>query len=149
MSLRRLLLGLLVICIPAAAFAADFTTPENAIRSLEAAYINKDIEAAVAAKDFMEEARLMLLGIDPDFSKDNELIRKTAEVLELSFRKEIKEGGFPDFGELQCSLGKPENVTPTLVKVTERCVFPDGGMSAEDLHVFNGPEGWRVVVVQD
>ena len=145
---RGLLAGLLAIGIPAAAFAADFTTPENAIRSLEAAYINKDLEAAVAAKDFIEEARLMLFSINPEFSKDPELIRKTADVLELSFRKEIKDSGFPDFAELKCSLGAPENISSTLVKVAERCVFPDGGTSVEDLHVFNGAQGWRVVVVQ-
>ena len=147
-SPRKLLAGLLAIGLPAAAFAADFTTPENAIRSLEDAYISEDIEAAVAAKDFTEEARLMSLSINPELAKDPAMITKTAEVLELSFRKQIEESGFPDFSGLKCSLGEPENVGPTLVKVTERCVFPDGGTSVEDLHVFSGAQGWRVVVVQ-
>ena len=146
--LRRLLAGLLAIGIPAAAFAADFTTPQNAVRALEEAYINKDIDAAVAAKDFTEEARLMLLSINPQFAKDPEMIEKTAEVLELSFRKEMKESGFPDFSGLKCSLGEPENVTPSLVKVMERCVSPNGSASIEDVHVFNGAQGWRIVIVQ-
>jgi hypothetical protein len=148
-SLPKLLVGVFLAGLPAASFAADFTTPENAIRSLEAAYIDEDLEAAVAAKDFTEEARLMLLSINAEFSKDPDLIGKTANVLELSFRKEMKESGFPDFGGLKCSLGEPEEVTATLVKVVERCVSPDGNATVEDIHVFNGAEGWRVVVVQD
>ena len=148
-SLRYLALGLLATGMPASSFAADFTTPENAIRSLEAAYIDKDIEAAVAAKDFTEEGRLMLLNINPEFAKDPELIGKAAEVLELSFRQEMKEKGFPNFADLKCSLGKPENVTPTLVKITERCVLPDGGTSVQDLHVFNGAQGWRLIVLPE
>src|SRR6478735_8084955 len=40
--------------------AKDFTTPEGAILCLEDAYRRRDIEAAIAAKDFKTEARLML-----------------------------------------------------------------------------------------
>jgi hypothetical protein len=138
-----------VIAMPALAFAADFTTPQNAIRSLEAAYISKDLEAAVAAKDFAEEARRMLLRMSADFSNDPELVQKTAEVLEFSFRKQIKESGFPNFSEVKCSLGEPDYVSPTLVKVMERCTLPDGGTSVQYLLVFKGPKGWRVVDVED
>jgi len=145
----RFVLTVLAIGIPAAAGAADFTTPENAIRALETAYINKDVEAAVAAKDFTEEARLLLQSMDPAFAEDPEMLRKTAELLELSFRRQMKEIGFPDFSDVECSLGKPKTVTPTLVKITERCVFADGGAETEDLHVFNSDKGWRVVVVPE
>jgi len=143
-----LLAGLLAIGVSASAFAADFTTPQSAIRSLEEAYINKDIEAAVAAKDFTEEARLMLLGLKAEFAEDPELVRQTAEVLELSFRNDIKATGFPDFSDLKCSQGEAETISPSLVKVTERCVSPDGGTSTQDLRVFNGAQGWRVIGVE-
>ncbi|HET6159745.1 MAG TPA: hypothetical protein VFE34_15470 [Dongiaceae bacterium] len=148
-SFSRLMASLLAIGMPAPAFAADFTTAESAIRSLEEAYIKKDIEAAVAAKDFTEEARLMLQGLDAEFPNDPEMVRMTAEVLELSFRNDIKASGFPNFSELKCSLGETDNVTPTLVKVTERCIFPDGGTSIQHLQVFNGAQGWRVIGVLD
>src|SRR4029453_7472664 len=103
-SLIGPLAAVIAIATPADALAADFTTPQNAIRSLEAAYINKDIEAAVAAKDFTEEARLMLQNMDPAFAEDPEMLKKTAELLELSFRKQMTEVGFPDFSGLTCSL---------------------------------------------
>jgi hypothetical protein len=76
----------------------DFSTPEGAIKALEAAYISKDIEAAVAAKDFNEEARLMMVRLHPQYANDSEILSKTAEALELSFRKQMREKGFPDFG---------------------------------------------------
>lgn len=127
--------------------APDFSTPEGAIRALENAYANQNIEEAVAAKDFSEEARLMLVRINPQLAGDAEILKKTTEVLELAFRKKIKDDGFPDLKEIHCSLNNPQQVTDTLVKVTESCRFPDGTTSMEDLHVAKGPKGWRVVVV--
>lgn len=147
MSLLNVQAFLLAVSLPGVALAADFSTPQNAIRSLEAAYISKDVEAAVAAKDFNEEARLMLQSMDPQFAEDSEMLKKTADLLELSFRKQMKDIGFPDFSSVECSLGEPKTVTPAFVKVAERCVSPDGGVTEEDVHVFNGPKGWRVVVV--
>lgn len=130
------------------AFAApDFTTPEAAIRTLEAAYANRNTDEAVAAKDFNEEARLMVLRINPELAGDAEVLKQTAEVLELAFRKQLKDIGFPDFSSLTCSLSKPEQVTDTLVKVTETCHYQNGETSVEVLHVTKGSNGWRVVVV--
>src|SRR5690348_17740688 len=64
----------------------DFTTPEGAILCLEDAYRKRDIDAAVAAKDFKTEARLMLEKTDFKICINDETVAKTAEVLELSFR---------------------------------------------------------------
>jgi hypothetical protein len=128
-------------------FATSFSTPENAIKTLEAAYVKKDIEAVVAARDFLNEAKLMLKNINPEFANDPEILKQTTEVLELSFRKEMKEAGFPDFSNLRCSLGKVQSVSPSLVKLTETCIFPDGGTSVQDIHVFKSEKGWRVVNV--
>ena len=132
---------------PAVGLAADFSTPEAAVRSLESAYVRKDIEAAVAAKDFVTEARLTLKQIGPDLSNDQAIIRQTAEVLELSYRNEMKTNGFPDFSNLKCSFERKVELAPDLVKLTEVCLFPDGGKSVQDVHVSRGEDGWRVVVV--
>jgi hypothetical protein len=132
--------------IPMALAAPDFTTPEAAIKALEAAYANRNIADAVAAKDFDEEARLMLLRIKPELAEDADVLKQTAEVLELSFRKQIDKDGFSDFTTLKCSLSMPDHVSETLVKVTETCLWPDGITSVEDLHVSKGANGWRVVV---
>jgi hypothetical protein len=145
MNVLRWLLAL-AAAVPVAS-ATDFSTPESAVRALEDAYIQKDIEAAVAAKDFTEEARLMLVRISPELADDAETLNQTAEVLELSFRKQIQDEGFPELAELRCSLSQPDHLASALVKLTETCEFPDGGKSVEDLHVFKGADGWRVVVV--
>ena len=129
----------------AALVAANFSTPQGAIRSLENAYVKKDIEAAVAAKDFIAEAQLMLQHADPKLLKDRGIVSQTANVLELSFRKQIKDQGFPNFSGVKCSLGSPKNISATLVNIVETCVFPDGGTSVQTLHVFNGAHGWRVI----
>ena len=145
MNALRWLLAL-AAAVPAAS-ATDFSTPESAVRALEDAYIQKDTEAAVAAKDFIEEARLMLVRISPELADDPKILKQTAEVLELSFRKQLQDEGFPEFAELGCSLSQPDHLTSVLVKLTETCEFPDGGRSVEDLHVIKGASGWRVVVV--
>jgi hypothetical protein len=141
---------LLAMGLPTSAFAVDLTTPQNAIRSLEAAYHNKDIEAAIAAKDFQEEARQILLRTEnPESAKDAELVMETAGVLELAFRKEVEVSGFPDFADLKCLLSAPEDVTTNMVRVIECCTYPDGSTSVEDLYVFNSAQGWRVVLIPE
>src|ERR1041385_6021697 len=64
----------------------DFTIPEGAILCLEDAYRRKDIEAAVAAKDFKTEARLMLQRGELKDVIDERLIEKTANILLASYR---------------------------------------------------------------
>jgi hypothetical protein len=132
-----------------AAGATGFNTPEEAILALEAAYSRKDLDGAVAAKDFREEARLMLQKIDPQLATDGEILRETAEVLELAFRKQIRETGFPDFKSLKCSFVSKKTLSPTLAKVTEECVSPRGEKTIQDLHVTRASGGWRVVVIAD
>lgn len=148
---RRLGLFWALLGLGAASTATDvkLDTPEDAVRSLERAYIRKDIDSAVAAKDFMEEARLMLQKLNPELSKDPKMIKDTASVLELAFRKEMKTKGFPKFQNLKCDFIKKQELTSTLVKLTEECVFPDGGKSLEDVYVTKSSVGWRVVVVPE
>ncbi len=75
-SFRVAVLVLLVTMRPAA--GAEFSTPIAALNSLEAAYIAKSIEAAVAAKDFGAEAREMLLSIgggEPKIASDPGMLK--------------------------------------------------------------------------
>ncbi len=127
--------------------ASDFSTPETAIESLEAAYMGRNIDAAVAAKDFEEEARLMLKRINPELMNDPEVLKQTVEVLELTFRKQIRDEGFPDFSSVKCTLASPVEISEVLVRVHETCLFPDGGKSEQNIQVFRGALGWRVVNV--
>jgi hypothetical protein len=120
-------------------------TPEDAVRALERAYTDRNEDAAAAVKDFLEEARFMLKNINPQLASDAEILRQTADVLELSFRSELRTKGFPDFTNLKTSLIDKEEISSRLVKLTEQCIFPDGGKSIQDLFVVRSDRGWRLV----
>ena len=126
--------------------AADFSTPEGAVRALEAAYVREDLAAAVAAKDFVTEARLMLENLSPNCATED-AVAEAAEVLELAFRAEMEKEGFPDFLGATCTFLEREDVSPRLVRLTEECAFADGEKVVRDVYAVKGPNGWRVVNV--
>lgn len=104
----------------------------------------ENIEAAVRAKDFRIEARLMLEKLSlPKDQIDNELIKKTAEVLELAFRKEIEKKGFPDMIGVSSTFSKVEK--EDVVVVAEECSYPNGRKSKQCLLVAKTDNGWRVL----
>jgi hypothetical protein len=127
----------------------DFSTPEGAILCLEEAYRAKDINAAIAAKDFVVEARLMLGETYPEGAKNKEILEKTAEALKSSYVYFIKKDGFPDFDGLISTFIGREEIHPDIVKVKEKCIFPDGGYSIQSLLVAKTNNGWRVLNVAD
>jgi len=129
------------------ASAVGFDTPEDAVRALEQAYTQKSADGAVAAMDFVEEGRQMLQKINPSLANDVEIIKQTAETLELSFRNELRTKGFPDFSQLKCSFVGKTQIAPELVKLSEQCVYPDGGKSLQDRIVARRDSGWRVVTM--
>jgi hypothetical protein len=128
---------------------ADFTTPEGAILMLEDAYRKRDIEAAVAAKDFLAESRVMLSRLKSGVDRDPEVLKKSAEVMELSFRTEMKGKGFPDFTGIKSRFPRTERYQnfEDIVAVTEVCTFPDGGTSTQKLLTAKTARGWRVLNV--
>ncbi|WP_029285062.1 YegJ family protein [Pedobacter sp. R20-19] len=124
-------------------FKTDFKTPEGAILSLEKAYDNQDLEAALACKDFNEEAKIMLSTLSMEI--DEEMVSNTAEVLELSFINNIKEHGFPNFSNLQNAFPVREKIDDTHYIITEVCWFPDGGISIQKLNTYKSAAGWKVL----
>ena len=148
MSLSGFLLILLGVSAASAVSAGNyFVTPEDAVRALEQAYIQKSADAVVAVLDFVEGGRQLLQETNPALANDADSIKQTAEVLELSFRDELRTKGFPDFGKLKCSFVGKAQLSPGLIKLTEQCVFPEGGKSVQDLIVMKRDLGWRVVLV--
>jgi len=124
-------------------FKVDLETPEGAILSLEKAYDNQDMDAALACKDFNEEAKMMLSSMRMDF--DEEIISSTAEVLELSFINNIAENGFPKFADLQNAFPLREKIDEDHYIITEVCWFPDGGTSIQKLNTYKSALGWKVL----
>ena len=103
-------------------YSGDFTTPEGAILKLEEAYRARDLEAAIACKDFVSEAKLLLRNLpDPSLSNDAEIVAETARVLELSYVKMIREQGFPNMTGVTSHFTNRERAPNGIVIVTEVC----------------------------
>ncbi|MBB6235813.1 uncharacterized protein YegJ (DUF2314 family) [Pedobacter sp. AK013] len=124
-------------------FKADLETPEGAILSIEKAYNNKDIDAAIACKDFFEEAKSLLSVMKMEIDQD--IINETAEVLKLSFINNIEENGFPDFSTVQNAFPERKKVDETHWVITEVCWYPDGGKSVQLLNTYKSSKGWVVL----
>jgi hypothetical protein len=133
---------------PFISMQSDFSTPEAALAALEDAYNRKDIEAAVAAKDFTFEAREMLTRLkNIPQPPEGDLVRQAAGALELAFRKQMEVEGFPDFTELRCKVVSKKQLSDGLVELVEECVFPDGGKSRQTMHASKNDGGWHIVVL--
>lgn len=129
--------------------AHDLTTPEGAVLSLYDAYAAGDVEAAVKCKDFRIEAELILEDVEDDLSGDAEVVGKTAEVLELGFRKQMADGGFPGGGGAvkTVRMKYPVKGDDDRFRVTERFIQRDGTMVVNKLLVAKTPDGWKVITL--
>lgn len=140
-------------------YSMDLSTPQGAVLCLEDAYRRKDIEAAVAYKDFALEAQLMADDL-PIFSKLKEessdpniydqAIHSLTNTLELAYRAEITES-WPDFEGLTSYFDGQESYkdTDNVVVITEVCLFPDGGYSRQKLVVGKRKNEWKVLYPMD
>jgi len=137
---------LLGLAAAVAVNAGGSASPEDAVRALEQAYIQKNEDQAVAALDFIEEGRQILQETNPALANDVETIQRTAAVLEISFRDELRTKGFPDFHDLKCTFVRKTQISPELIKLGELCVSPNGGKLTQDLIVMNRDNRWRVVL---
>ena len=72
----------------------------------------------------------------------------TAEALELSFRAHTT-AQWPDFDHLESFFPKREQLSDSVVIVTEVCRFPDGLFSRQEILVAETTQGWRVLNPQD
>lgn len=124
--------------------AMDFTTPEGAILCLEDAYRRKDLEAACACKDFLIEGTLLLLESAPESASDPAIQRQTAEVLQLSYRKETSEN-WPEMEGVESFFVEQQPLSDGIVVVTEFMRLPDGSFSEANLRVAKTADGWRVL----
>ena len=123
----------------------DFSTPESAVITLELAYRARDIEAAVAAKDFREDARYFL-GLTLGSGAPEEVdLNKWARTLEKSFRNQIAETGFRDYDGVKTHFLTKEVVSNDEVLLTQRLEGPRGKMEIR-LLVVRTENGWRTVL---
>jgi hypothetical protein len=131
-------------------YPKDFSTPQGAILCLEDAYRRKDIDACLACNDFRAQAERMLLNL-PKLKLeagqiDKELLDKTIEVLELAYRKEKKDLGFPDMTGIKTRLSAAKPAGADRVIVAEEYVYSDGVRKSQELLMSKTKDGWRLVV---
>jgi hypothetical protein len=126
----------------------DFTTPEGAILCLEDAYRRRDLEAAVACKDFTVEAVLLLHETMPEDAGDAGLIAKTSEVLELGFRKELSQN-WPNMDGVESFFVNSEPGFQDLAIriITEVSLMPDGTLRMTRMRVGQKNNEWKVLNV--
>lgn len=128
-------------------FLPNHETPEGAIVALEEAYDNDDLEKAISCKDFHKEAALMLkktLSIDAD----SEIIDKTAELLRLSFIKNMNDHGMPKFKDVKRAF-KRQKISDEHYIITEICYYSDGGKSQQKLTTFKINNQWKVLGLEE
>jgi uncharacterized protein YegJ (DUF2314 family) len=125
-------------------FVHDFSTPEGAILCLEDAFDEQDIEKAIACKDFIEEARLLLTKMNDIYNGDD-ILHTTGDILRTSFLRSLEKDGFPVFGDLRRAFPYRKKITDRLYLITEVCIFPDGEKSTRQIYTFRGKHGWRVL----
>jgi hypothetical protein len=149
-SFGSLIVLIAIVIVVSAVFLLNSSSAESepvlspaavALDSLENAYRQKDIEAAVQLKDFESEAKLMsgeLIG------KDKDVLASVTEVLELSFRKDIQENGFPNFDNIKCQVVS-EIPAGEYYHLTEECTLADGSKISQILIASNIGGKWRIV----
>jgi uncharacterized protein YegJ (DUF2314 family) len=129
-------------------FKHDFSTPEGAILCLEDAFDEQDADKAVSCKNFVEEARMLLRKVGDKFDSED-VLHTTADILRMSFIKDLQTQGFPVFRDLSRAYPERERITDQLYIITEVCIFPDGGKSLQRLYTFKDDEGWRVIGIAE
>jgi len=137
---------LLALTAATAVNARGFDTPEDAVRALEQAYIQRNADSAAAAMDFVEEGRQMLQKINPTLADDPAMIKQAAEGRELAFRSELRAKGFPEFSNLKCLFVGKTQIAPVLVELIQQCVSADGAKSVQGMLVVKSELGWRVTL---
>jgi hypothetical protein len=132
--------------------AQDLSSPRAALASLERAYQQRDLEAALAAKDFRFEAETMLAAIAKKNNiadlADEEIIKQTEDVLRLSFVKEMQDRGFSDFSGYECRIVSETVLREDLTQLVEECVSKPDGSTTRYTHLSKKRDGvWRIAMV--
>lgn len=127
-----------------------YSTPQEAILSLEKAYSNNDLNAIIASKDFETEAKLMLEQTTYSYDlKDEEIIKETAKLLQLGLIKSLKENGFPNFNNLKTEFSEALKFRENIYVLNEKITYPDGTVYSNRIFVSKNDNLWRVVLIEE
>lgn len=128
--------------------ACDFTTPEGAVRCLEVAYTNRDIEAAIEAHDFEFNARMQWQRINSSLGINTtppaEVIRPLVDAEVARFR-ESTPLMWANFDGAESLFAGHEPYEPGVVVVNEVIVPATGSPASVRILVAETQHGWRVL----
>jgi hypothetical protein len=124
----------------------DFSTPEGAVLRLEDAFRQKNIEAAVACRDFATEAKLWLQERGQlSLEQKTAMLPETVRAMEKSFRDMLAKGLPADW-----ILGKSyflphEPFADGIVAVNKYTQVPEGGLYSQQILVTKTGNEWKMV----
>ena len=125
---------------------AGFSTPEGAVLCLENALRQKNIEAAVAGRDFATEARLWLQErghLNQD--EKTAMLPETIRAMEKSFRDTLTKGLPTDWIFGKSYFLPHEPFADGIVTVNKYTQVPEGGLYSQKILVAKTGNEWRTV----
>ena len=128
----------------------SYTTPEEAIKSLETAYTNNDLAAIINSKDFICEAKFILesAAIEYDLD-DDEIVLETAKLAELSLILSLQKNGYPDFTDLKSEIYDLQRFRENIYFVNERISYPDGFVYVTRIFLTLKNDVWKVALIEE
>jgi hypothetical protein len=126
--------------------AADFSTPEGAVLCLEETYRRRDIEASVACRDFVAEAKVWLQERGHlSEQKKEEILPQTVKAMEKSFRDALAKGPTIDWARAKTYFLPREPYGDGLVVVNKVTQEADGSLFSQRILLAETSNGWRIV----
>jgi hypothetical protein len=125
----------------------DFSTPEGAILCLEDAYRRRDVEAAVACRDFSTEAKIWLQERG-NLSKQAqvEMLPEVTGTMEKACRNGMAKNLAVDWSRAKSFFPSREPHGDGMVVVNEVTRMSDGNLSQQRFLVAETAKGWRVAM---
>jgi hypothetical protein len=123
----------------------DFTTPEGAVLCLEDACRRRDVEAAVACRDFAAEAKVWIYERG-HLSKQTqeEMLPEITKVMEKAFRDSLNKAWPIDWQRAKSYFPNRETDNDGVI-VNEITTTPAGTVLERRILVKQTTDGWRVV----
>lgn len=127
----------------------NYTTPVEAIISLEKAYVNQDLDAVLDSKDFVAEARIIIAQRSDDDYNDEETVLEVAQLLKLALIKSIKDNGFPDFTGVNRDYSDTYHVSGNLYTIIEEIFYDDGTFYVNKIFLTVNNNVWKVAMIEE
>jgi hypothetical protein len=120
----------------------DRSSPETALHSLEQAYREKDLDCAIACRNFIDEAKLMLMQIaisnqSAEVSSEKN-VADLAEVLKLKFQKSSP----PNFHGIRTKVVAIEHYRENIHIITQEGTYADGNLFSQRLFMSQLGKEW-------